>query len=886
MFRVTINGQAHDLPAGLNLLRALEDLGIEVPHACHDERLAPTGACRLCTVEVEGESRPVTACNLRLRDGLVIRTHTEALERLRRTLLELMARHYPAEAIAAEPDLPLHRWLRDYGVTPLSEPPAVAWRDDTHPYLGVAMNRCIHCYRCVRICDEVQGQFVWKAWQRGETTHVRPATGTSLLESECTSCGACVDTCPSGALFDKQTARLGAAQEWITTTCVYCAVGCQMEAGKRDNRIVAVRPADGAVNRGHLCAKGRYAFEFTQSPDRATQPMIRRNGEWKQASWDEALDFSAERLRAIIERDGPDAVGVLGSARATNEDNYLAQKFARVVVGTNNVDNCARVCHTPSAAALKMMLGTGAATNTFDDIERAALIMVVGANPTHNHPIVGARIKQAVLRGAKLIVIDPRRTELAQYADIHLAITPGCNVPLLNAMAGTIIDEALTDNDFIAERVDDYDAFAEFAGEYLPETVGAACGVPANDIRAAARLYASAKPAMCFHGLGLTEHTQGTEGVMALINLALLTGNLGRPGAGINPLRGQNNVQGAAQMGCDPGVLTGAVDVNEARARFESIWGAALPRTRGRSLIDMMDAASKGTLKALWVVGYDIYQTLPNATATAQSLGKLDLLIVQDLFLNETARVFGTVFLPAASVFERDGTFMNSDRRVQRVRRIVAPPGEARPDAWIVCELAKRMGAGKHFEFADAESIWNEVRAVWPGGAGLSYARIWNESLHWPCPDEKHPGTPILHAAAFAHGARAALRAIPYIRSEEVTSDEYPFLLTTGRSLYHFNAGTMTRRTPNAALERTDCLDISAADAQPLGIADGDRVTVTSRHGETALPARVSDSVPKGVLYATFHDPSSWVNRLTSSHRDRYVKTPEYKLTAVALRRA
>ncbi len=612
--------------------------------------------------------------------------------------------------------------------------------------------------------------------------------------------------------------------------------------------------------------------------------MIRRNGEWKQVSWNEALDFCTDRLRDIIARDGPDAVGVLGSARATNEDNYLLQKFARVAVGTNNVDNCARVCHTPSAAALKMMLGTGAATNSFDDIERAALIMIVGANPTHNHPIVGARIKQAVLRGAKLIVVDPRNTELARYADIHLAVTPGCNVPLLNAMASTIIDEALTDDDFITERVDDYDAFAEFAGEYHPETVGAACGVPADDIRAAARLYAGTKPAMCFHGLGLTEHKQGTEGVMALINLALLTGNLGKPGAGINPLRGQNNVQGAAQMGCDPGVLTGAQEINEARERFESIWGAKLPRTRGHSLMDMIDAASKGALKALWAVGYDIYQTLPNASETVKALDNLDLLIVQDLFLNETARAFGTVFLPAASVLERDGTFMNSDRRVQRVRKVVAPPGEARPDAWIVCELAKRMGAGRHFEFSDAESVWNEVRAVWSGGLGLSYSRIENESLHWPCPDERHPGTPVLHEDEFASGKRTALRAIPYIGTDETVSDNYPLLLTTGRSLYHFNAGTMTRRTPNGDLEKTDLLDISAVDAKRLGIADGDRVTITSRYGETELPARVSDRVPKGVLYATFHDPASFVNRVTSPHRDRYVKTPEYKVTAVAIR--
>jgi formate dehydrogenase major subunit len=882
MLRISINGRSHGLPAGLNLLHALRDLGIGIPHLCHDDRLAPIGACRLCAVEVDGESRPVTACNLQLRDGMAIRTHTKALEQLRHTLLELMARHYPSETVATEPDSEFSRWLRTYGITPKGETPPIAWHDDSHPYLGVAMSRCIHCFRCVRICDELQGQFVWQAWQRGAESHIRPATGTTLLEGECTSCGACVDTCPSGALFDRRAAQLGAPDTWVTTTCVYCGVGCQMEVGAHDNRVVAVRPADGAVNRGHLCAKGRYAFEFATSRERVTRPMIRRDGKWQDASWDEALDNCASRLRGIIARDGPDAVGVLGSARATNEDNYLIQKFARVVIGTHNVDNCARVCHAPSAAALKMMLGTGAATNTFDDIERAALIMIVGADPTHNHPIVGARIKQAVLHGARLIVIDPRSTELARYADIHLPVTPGRNVPLLNAMAHTIIDEALTDADFLARRVADYDAFAEFAGMCLPETVSDECGVPAGEIRAAARLYASTKPAMCFHGLGVTEHTQGTEGVMALINLALLTGNLGKPGAGINPLRGQNNVQGAAQMGCDPGILTGAQDINTARERFETVWGAKLPHARGLSLMDMIDAASKGTLKALWAVGYDIYQTLPNANATAEALRNLDLLIVQDLFLNETAKAFGSVFLPAASAFERDGTFMNSDRRVQRVRKVVAPPGEARPDAWIVAELAKRMVAARHFAFPDAESVWNEVRAVWPASAGLSYPRVEGENLHWPCPAENHPGTPVLHENTFALG----LRAIPYIRSYETTSEEYPFLLTTGRSFYHFNAGTMTRRTPNTGLEQSDSLEISESDARRLGISDGDRVRIASRYGQADLPARISDQVRTGVLYATFHDPASFVNRLTSPHRDRYVKTPEYKVTAVAVRRA
>ncbi len=885
MLRLTINGRAHELPPGLTLLQAFAQIGIEVPHLCHDERVKPSGSCRLCSVTVDGEPRPVASCTTTACDGMVVRTHTPDLESLRRTLLELMAEHYPSSALAAEPEHSFHRYLAQYGVTPKSREPKKAWRDDTHPYIGVDMDRCIHCYRCVRICDELQGQFVWKAWQRGEDTHIRPATGSSLLTSECTSCGACVDACPSGALFDKQPKRLGAANKWTTTTCAYCAVGCQMEVGSRDETIVAIRPVQAATNRGHLCVKGRYAFEFTQASDRQTQPMIRRNGVWEVVGWGEALDFTAQRLREIIERDGPDAIGLLGSARATNEDNYVMQKFARLAVGTNNIDACARVCHQPSAAALKTMLGTGAATNSFDDIERASLIMICGANPTANHPVVGARIKQAVLKGAKLIVVDPRATELTRYADMHLAPLPGRNIPLFNAMACVIVEEGLVDTAFVKERVDDYDAFADFVRQFRPEAVAGECGVSAEAIRAAARLYAQAKQAMCIHGLGMTEHTQGTEGVMTLINLALLTGNLGKPGSGINPLRGQNNVQGSAHMGCEPSSLTGGQNLRDARERFERAWGAVIPQNPGLSLPRMLDKAAAGGLKVLWAFGYDIYLSMPDANVVAEALSKIDLVIVQDLFLNEIGKAFGDVFLPAASAFERDGTFMNSDRRVQRVRQVVPPRGQARPDHWIIGEVARRLGAGKHFEFENAEAIWNEVRSVWPAGAGLSYRRIEKESLHWPCPTESHPGTPILHANEFACGKRTKLRPISYLKTDETTDARYPFLLTTGRDLYNFNAGTMTLRTPNAELHTADFLDITPDDAAALDLHSGDSAVITSRYGEIVLPVRVAANLTPGVLFTTFHHPAFFVNRAVSPRRDRIVETPEYKVTAVSIRR-
>lgn len=880
---ISVNGQPYPCAAGTRLLDALQEAGAAVPQLCHDPRIQPFGGCRLCLVEVEGQERPVASCATLVEDGMQVRTHSAALEALRRTQLQLLAESYPPQALQAEPERPFHQLLKQYGVVAGGASREGQFQDDSHPYIGVAMDRCIHCYRCIRICEELQGQFVWEAWGRGETVRIAPGKGETLLSGGCVSCGACVDTCPSGALFDKRSSVEPVG--WTRTTCGYCAVGCQMEVGHAEGRVVAVRPADSPVNRGHLCAKGRYAFEFNHAEDRVTFPMIRRASGWEQVSWDEALDFTAARLQAILAAQGADAIGVLGSARASNEENYLAQKFARVVLGTHNVDSCARVCHTPSAKALKTMLGTGAATNCFDDIEQAQAFLLCGVNPTENHPVVGARIKQAVLRGAKLVVLDPRRTELAALADVHLAVRPGYNLPLLNAMAATLIEEGLIDRAFLAERGSGFAEYAAFVASYAPEQVAAACGVAAAEIRAAARIYAAGQPAMCIHGLGMTEHLQGSEGVMTLINLALLTGNLGKPGAGVNPLRGQNNVQGAAHMGCDPVSLTGAQSIKEAGARFEELWGAPLPKTRGLNLLQMMDAAKAGALKAIWAFGYDIYLSLANANATEAALSRLELVIVQDLFLNETAAAFGSVFLPAASFLEKDGTFMNSERRVLRIRQVLPPPGEARPDWWIIQQLAARLGKPQGFRFAGPQAIWDEVRALWPDGAGLSYARLERENPHWPCPSEEHPGTPVLHRSRFPIGKTAALACIPFVPSSERVNERYPLLLTTGRTLYHFNAGTMTYRTPNAVLQPTDSLAISPADAAHHGLADGERVRVISRHGRVELPVLVSEALREGVLFTTFHRADLFVNRLTSAVRDRLVDAPEYKVTAVRLER-
>jgi len=885
MLHATINGKSYEFRENGTILEATRSLGIEVPTLCHDERLKPAGACRLCVVEVEGWSHPAISCHTQLIDGMVIQTETEALRAERKGVLSLLAHRYPKEALHQAPNKTFHGYLNLYGLLDeVSGSTDSRLIDDSHPYIHVDMNRCIYCYRCVRICEELQGQFVWQVWNRGAETRIVPDSGTNLRESSCVSCGACVDTCPTGALEDKTILSLGTPTAWTKTTCAYCGTGCEMNVGTRDGAIVSIRPAlEAPVSKGHLCVKGRYAYNYISATDRITEPLIREKANWTNVSWQEAIDFSAAELKRILSQYGPQSVGVLGSARATNEENYLAQKFARAVLGTNNVDCCARVCHAPTAAAMKMMLGTGAATNSLDDIESARTVLLCGTNTTENHPIVGARIKEQVLRGANLIVIDPRRTELCRYAHVHLALRPGTNIALLNALAHVIIAEQRFDQRFLRERVSEFDEFREFIAAWPPERAAAICGVDADLIRNAARFYASEKPSMCFHGLGVTEHTQGTDGVMTLVNLALLTGNLGKPGSGINPLRGQNNVQGSAHMGCEPDNLTGYVPLPENKALFESVWQAALPTEKGLNLMQMMDTAAQGRFKALWAIGYDVLLTNANTASTRRALGSMELVIVQDMFLNETARDYATVFLPVASAFEKDGTFMNGERRIQRVRKVIEPPGSTKSDWEIICDMARVMGKGDLFNYESAEGIWNEVRRVWKAGSGISYDRIDQAGIQWPCPLDDHPGTQILHGESFPIGKKAALRRIPYQATLEVATEEFPFLLTTGRTLYQFNAGTMTLRTHNKELHPADFLDMAAVDAERLELRDGEKVQLRSRYGNANLPVRINSNLKQGELFATFHTAEVFLNNVTSPYRDRYVLAPEYKVTAVRI---
>ncbi|MGV3641285.1 MAG: formate dehydrogenase subunit alpha, partial [Adhaeribacter sp.] len=851
-------------------------------------RMKPGNSCRSCLVQVAGAAHFLPSCSTLLASGMQIETHSPELEAYRKTLLSLMARDYPLADLDRYPEKEFHRWLRHYGLEQdLAREPHFPDQqpintDASHPYLQVDMNKCILCARCVHICNDVQGQFVWHVIDRGDQTKIIPDSGGLLADSSCVGCGACADTCPTGAIEDKQAVRNGLPETSVRTVCAYCGVGCELQVGRRQGRITGIHPVpESPVSKGHLCVKGRYAWEYNSSPDRLTSPLIRENGRWQEVSWDQALHFTAQKLQSLAAAHGPDSIALLGSARATNEDNYLIQKFARTVIGTNNVENCARVCHQPSAKAMNLVLGTGAATSSFDDIEVARTILLVGTNASRNHPVVGARIKQRALQGANLIVIDPRKTELARYARLHLALRPGTNIPLLNALAHVILEENLADLTFLQNRVENLEGFQRFIQDYPPEKVAPICRLPPRLIREAARLYAGQGPAICFHGLGLTEHLQGTEGVMALVNLALLTGNLGKPGAGMNPLRGQNNVQGSAVMGCDPAAYPGLALVKDERPRFEGLWGTKLPTSKGLNLMQMVDASAAGSLKAMWMVGYDVFFSLPHAAATEAGFSKLDLVVVQDLFLNETARKFAHVLLPAASPFEKNGTFMNSERRVQRLRQVLPPPGQALADWEIITRMAGVMGKKALFPYQAPEEIWNEIRQAWPAVNGITYGRLEHGGLQWPCPDTSHPGTAILHTQGFAKKMKAPLSQLAFSPSPEKVSPAFPFLLITGRDLYQFNAATMTRRTPNQSLQPTDVLAMHPADARRLGMAEAEQVQLSSFYGQAVLPLHLDGSLKPGELFTTFSDPGIFINQVTSSVRDTYVSTPEYKITAV-----
>ncbi len=859
---ITLNQRL--VEASGTLLETCRAAGVAIAAFCYDQRLSVGGHCRSCLVEADG--RYVAACCTPALDGMSVLTDSAALAAYQRDLGELMlAESVPVGNVGVE--------LSAWGATGLryAARRETAPVDASHPYLRIDLARCILCRLCERACAEVQGQFVYSFEGRGAAAHL--AWGVEkFADSDCVSCGACVEVCPTRALSDVDHEREPANAGAVRTTCGYCGVGCQLEVRVDADRVARIDGAhDAAVNRGHLCVKGRYAHAFTRHRERLTAPLIRRNGRLEPASWEEAIALVASeflRLQAV-------SAG-LSSSRCTNEENYLFQKWLRAGLGTNNVDCCARVCHAPSAAGMRESFGTGAATNSFADIEEADLLLIVGANVTEAHPIVGARIKQAALRGTTLIVIDPRHTELAAMADLHLQVRPGANVPLFNSLACAIVEAGLVNRTFIQDRSEGWETYEPFIRRQAPEAVAALTGVSPTIVREAARRYAIAQSPMMFHGLGVTEHYQGSESVSLLCNLAILTGALGRAGVGVNPLRGQNNVQGAADMGCDPGFLPGyqSVDDAVARGKFESVWGRVLPAHRGLTIPEMHEAARRGELRAMYIFGEDVAQTDPDSGQTVKALKNLEFLVVQELFLSETAKL-AHVVLPGASFLEKNGTFTNGERRIQRVRAALTPLAGTRPDLEIIKALMAATGLSQ--AAASPSDVMDEIARLTPIYAGVSYARLESDGLQWPVPSPDHSGTPRLHETSFPRG-RARLACVEFQPSPSFGAS---LGLITGRVLEHYNAGTMTRRSPNLRLRPTDELEIHPQDAAARGIEDGARVRLRSRFGQAHATARVTDRVSPGVVFLSFHDPATAANAVTSDIRDRLTDCPEYKLTAV-----
>lgn len=891
-----INDVPYPITAGNTLLQCITQyFGPDaVPVLCHDPALKPSGACRLCTVEVAVKAgaprKMLPACHTPAQHGNRVWLETEALIRLRRGILELLAADLPPDAFqprTGEAANPLQRLLARYGVTGSRFPAGktVPQIDDSHTYLRFDSATCTLCGRCVRACDEVQGQFAVAIVGRGFDSRIVRGMDQDFSHSDCVSCGRCVQTCPSNAITDIYRSQQILSESRVRTTCTYCGVGCNLEVLVKQGKVAGMNvPEDAAVNHGHACVKGRYAFEYVHHPDRLTTPLIRRDGKLQPATWSEAYDHIAERLQAIIAESGADAVAGISSARCTNEENYLMQKFMRAVIGSNHIDGCARVCHAPSAFGMRKTVGTGAATNSIADIANADCLLVIGANPTAAHPVIGARIRQKALKGTPLIVIDPRRTELAAIADIHLQLKPGGNMPLLQMLLYWILFDRLGDCQFIGIRTDGFDTFYKQILALDPSQLSAQCGVPAEEARAAARLYAKARNAMTFHGLGVTEHYQGSRAVMLIADLALLTGNVGRSGVGINPLRGQNNVQGAADMGVQPDLGPGYLDIADpaVRAHFAAHWGREIASNHGLRIPEMFRAARDGSLRALWIIGEDVMQTDPNSCEVADSLKRLDFLVVQELFMTETAAM-ANVVLPAASHLEKNGTFTNGERRIQRVQRAIEPLPGTKTDGQIIVDIMNRMGypqAGY-----DAALHLEEIARVVPFFEGVSWERLGDDGLQWPV-NADGIGTPILHRRRFpdgyAHFVFEEYRQTPELA--ENTAD-FPYVLTTGRNLQHYNCGTMTRRTPNMELVARDDLLIHPNDAAKQGIKNGDRVEIRSRQGTTHITAKLSDEIQPGVLFTTFHFPEVAINRITSGIFDLDSMTPEYKVVAVDIRR-
>ena len=894
---LTIDGQTVAVPEGTSLMRAAAMLGNHIPKLCASDNLNSFGSCRLCLVEIEGRNGYPASCTTPVAAGMVVRTQTERLAQLRRGVMELYISDHPLDCLtcAANGDCELQDQagavgLREVrygydGATNMGQA-----KDRSNPYFDFDPSKCIVCSRCVRACEEVQGTFALTIDGRGFGSKVAASQNEDFLASECVSCGACVQACPTATLIEKKVVEIGTPDRAVVTTCAYCGVGCTFRAEMRGAELVRMVPwKDGKANRGHSCVKGRFAWGYAQHQDRILNPMIRASVEepWREVSWEEAIAYTASEFRRIEAKYGKRAIGGITSSRCTNEETFLVQKLIRQGFGNNNVDTCARVCHSPTGYGLKATFGTSAGTQDFDSVKFADTILLIGANPTDGHPVFASRMKQRLREGAKLIVIDPRRIDLVRTphvrADHHLPLRPGTNVALLTAMAHVIVTEGLANEGFIRARCDwdEYQDWATFvaARERSPEAVEALLGVAASEVRAAARLYATGGNAAIYYGLGVTEHSQGSSTVMAIANLAMATGNIGREGVGVNPLRGQNNVQGACDMGSFPHEFSGYRHVSDdaTRGLFEKAWGVALDSEPGLRIPNMLDSATDGVFKALFVQGEDILQSDPNTHHVAAGLKAMECVVVQDLFLNETAN-YAHVFLPGSTFLEKDGTFTNAERRIQLVRKVM-PPKNGYADWEIVQLVANALGLG--WRYGHPAEIMDEIARLTPTFAGVSYAALERHgSLQWPANEAAPAGTPMMHIEAFARGKGRFVIA-DYVATDEKSGPRFPLLLTTGRILSHYNVGAQTRRTENVAWHPEDLLEIHPFDAESRGIKDRDWVALRSRAGETSLRARVTERVAPGVVYTTFHHPSTQANVITTDYSDWATNCPEYKVTAV-----
>lgn len=894
---IEIDGLPASVRAGTSILRAARESGIDIPKLCATDSLKPFGSCRMCLVEVEGRTGYPASCTTPVEAGMRIRTQTAALASLRRNVMELYISDHPLDCLtcSANGDCELQDMagavgLRDvrYGFD--GDNHLDAGVDASNPYFQFDASKCIVCSRCVRACDEVQGTFALTIEGRGFGAKVSAGIGESFLDSECVSCGACVQACPTATLMEKSVVEHGQPERKVITTCAYCGVGCSFQAELRGDQVVRMTPyKDGQANHGHSCVKGRFAWGYATHRDRVLSPLVRDTIDepWREVSWDEAIAFTAKRFTAIQAEHGTKSIGGITSSRCTNEEVYVVQKLVRAAFGNNNVDTCARVCHSPTGYGLKQTLGTSAGTQPFDSVMDADVIVVIGANPTEGHPVFASQMKRRLRQGAKLIVVDPRRIGLVRSphieAEHHLPLRPGTNVPIINALANVIVSEGLVDEDYVRERcdVESFEAWKTMISkpENSPEAVAEIAGVDAADIRAAARLYGSAKRAAIYYGLGVTEHSQGSTMVMGMANLAMATGNLGYSGCGVNPLRGQNNVQGSCDMGSFPHELAGYRPVQDdaVRGSFERHWGVDIDPEPGWRIPNMLDAACADQFKGIYIQGEDIAQSDPNTQHVEAALANMECVVVQDLFLNETAK-FAHVFLPGTSFLEKDGTFINAERRINRVRPVMKP--RQGKDEWLITqELAQAMGYP--MDYASAAEIMDEIAELTPTFAGVSFAFLDEVgSVQWPCNEDAPLGTPIMHIDRFVRGKGLFIET-DYVPTEEKSNRRFPLLLTTGRILSQYNVGAQTRRTDNNIWYREDLLEVHPADAELRGIAEGDLVSLASRKGEITLKATITERVQPGVVYTTFHNPETGANVVTTEYSDWATNCPEYKVTAV-----